>query len=79
MPADTLTLTKENLEGQIALARREAAAERDRVWQRRVDNAKLLIREAVKIHLPQDRDRDARLTRFVNALYAGIVRTLGPL
>jgi hypothetical protein len=73
------TLSHEAIEARIAIAKREAAADRDRVWQRRVDNAKLLIREAVRNHLPPDRERDPRMTRFVNALYAGIVRTLGPL
>lgn len=39
---------------------------------------KVVIKQAIEMHVPKDERRDPRWTRLVNALFTGIVRVAGP-
>ena len=71
--------TDERIEAAVREAVRRTRSDLDAYWQHRIDLLKTVVRQAVTLHAPQEKDRDPRWTRFVNALYGGIVRVAGPL
>ena len=71
--------TDERIQAAVREAVRQCRADRDAYWQHKIDLIKTIVRQAVTLHAPQEKDRDPRWTRFVNALYGGIVRVAGPL
>ena len=79
MPTSTEPTVEERIAAAVSLAQKETRYARDEYWRGEIGKLKVIVRQAVTMHAPMEHDRDPRWTRFINALYAGVVRVAGPM